>query len=451
MRVEGQITFSPIETLVFYGLCFYIIWRGRPEIGLGPYLSMSLWGRPVIAGPIAYTWPLMAAIILAALRYIHCERRLSFHPERIDTTINSIFPSQGRWIIIWMIFWWAWALTGLMLFKLPDKVTVYRPILILIIFGFLIGLLVANDLRRVKAFAISYLITAILGGWLALQKIDVTFSYLLQDPTISNVPVLNMGLRNYHFFSHQMGIAFIMAVVLFLQAKRLSTIALSLIGAGLCAYFLLLVGARQSISAAGVVLFTFVFWAFSRKNKTNARVVAFTVSIGVLVFLIYQVAPHLIVREGESDLNDSFNVFADRGELWLIGWNYFLSSPIWGLGFEQKIWSHNLFIGTLADQGLVGMIFFIGFLSFVAYLIPTVITQAPDDPRALWRMAFFGVFLFGLVHGQGSGNTMTTAHLHWSIGFLWMLSEGSFVRPKIHFPNILSSILRPSPQRLNQG
>lgn len=429
MIVEGQIRFDALEILVFYGLCFYAMWKARPEIALGTYLSMSLWARPVIAGPISHTWPLLAATCIALIHYLHRERKLSLRPQWIDETTRTIFPAHNTWIIPWMVLWWVWAIALLMLFSASGKVAMIRTILIYIIFPFLAVLVIAHDIERIKGFAASYVMTAVVGGWLAMKHVDITFSYLLQDPTLNHSFLRNMGLKNYHFFSHQLGIAFIMALALFVQAKMRRHMVASLIGAGLCAYFILLVGARQSMSGAGLVMVLFMIWALTRKGVRNQRIVLFAAAVVFLVILIAQVAPQLIMREGEESYGESFNIFDDRGELWLVGWNFFRSSPIWGLGFEQKVWSHNLFIGTLSDQGLVGMVFFLGFLTFAVRLLPFVLHQTPDDPRASWRMAFFGVFLFGIIHGQASGNTMSTAHLYWSMALLWMLSTNIMLKP----------------------
>ena len=58
------------------------------------------------------------------------------------------------------------------------------------------------------------------------------------------------------------------------------------------------------------------------------------------------------------------NVFNVRSSLWALGLQEFIASPIWGNGFQVN--AHNLFVGTLAAQGVIGLIFLIGFLLFIA-------------------------------------------------------------------------------------
>ncbi|MGB9738147.1 O-antigen ligase family protein, partial [Chloroflexus sp.] len=203
-----------------------------------------------------------------------------------------------------------------------------------------------------------------------------------------------------------------------------------------------LTGARQSLSGSGVAAALIFGWSLTRTGKKSWRV-PFSIAIIVLVvMMIYQVAPHLVVREGESGLEESFNIFEDRGGLWQIGLNYFFASPVWGWGFEYKLWSHNIFIGTLADQGLVGMTFLIGYLIWALRRLPAIWVQIPTDDRGVWRITFFAIFVFALVHGQASGNTMVTAHLHWSLWAVWALSTGVVTAPA-HAPLPLLARVRP--------
>ncbi len=424
MVVIGPIILNPLELAVLGLVCLYAIWRGRPEIVLGIYLSVSLWTRTVFVGSIAATWPLLATIALALIRYLHVVRPWSFTPERIDQTTRQLVPRSDAWIVPWMALWWAWALIVLFQFDLPEKISIVRSIVLYIIVGSLTALMAIRDGEAARRFAIAYLLTSAYGLYAALRFIDVPLSYLLSDPGLSSLPYRNLGIREYNFFSHHLSIAFLLGIGLFLQARRLWSIGLFLLLALWCGYGVFLTGARQSLSGAGIAAALIFAWALSRTDKKLWRVPLAIAAIVIAVVTIYQVAPHLIVRDGESGLDESFNVFADRGWLWAIGWNLFLASPVWGWGFEYKLWSHNLFIGTLADQGMVGMIFFLGYIVWALRRLPAIWAQTPDDDRAVWRIVFFAVFVFALIHGQASGNTMVTAHLHWSLWAVWALADG---------------------------
>jgi O-antigen ligase len=309
-------------------------------------------------------------------------------------------------------------------FHASSKLGVLRPLLLNIILPTPLMLLIASDLERVRKFALAYVATSAIGCWYALQLYGIGFEYLLIDPTLKDVGLIRLGLRNYHFFSHFCAISAILSIALYVEARsRLKQ--LLLIGlAAWFAYFLLLAGARQSMSGTAIVALLFLAWMVMRGGlQMSMRGVVLGVLLAAIVLWLYQTSPDLIIRSDETNLNESFNI-SEREQYWEVGWNYFLSSPIWGLGFEQTVWSHNLFIGTLSDQGLIGFVFFIGFLGFILKRIPDVWIQSEHDERAPWRMAFLGIFLFALIHGQASGNTSLTAHLYWSCAGLWWLVQG---------------------------
>jgi hypothetical protein len=74
-----------------------------------------------------------------------------------------------------------------------------------------------------------------------------------------------------------------------------------------------------------------------------------------------------------SDINSLFKLddeyrgvgtgFVGRDELWSIGWNNFLSSPLVGNGVGENVVAHNLFLYGLAEFGLLSLILF-GFIFY---------------------------------------------------------------------------------------
>ncbi|ACL24442.1 O-antigen ligase family protein [Chloroflexus aggregans] len=442
MIVTGAIILNPLELALLGLVCLYAVWRGRPEIPLAIYLSFSLWTRTIFVGPSAATWPLLATIVVALIRYLHVVRPWSLRPQQLDATTRQIFPATDGWIVPWMIFWWAWVLLILFQFRLPDKMSIVRPVVLYIIVGAFVALIAIRDAAAARRFAIAYLLTSAYGLYAALRFIGVPLSYLLSDPGLSSLPYRNLGIREYNFFSHHLSIAFILGLALFLQARRFWSLTAVLALALWCIYGVFLTGARQSLSGSGIAAALIFGWSLTRTGNKSWRVPLAIAIIIIVVVSIYQVAPHLVVREGESGLDESFNIFADRGGLWQIGLNYFFASPVWGWGFEYKLWSHNIFIGTLADQGLVGMTFLIGYLIWALRRLPAIWAQTPTDDRGVWRITFFAIFVFAVVHGQASGNTMVTAHLHWPLWAVWALSAGVVTAPA-HAPLPLPVRVRP--------
>jgi len=433
-----RIELTPVQIAMLAAVLLISIYKARPEWILGVYLSMSLWARVIVVGSIAHTWVLLAALFLATVHYVHQERRFAFTPEYLRERTLGMMPRQDRWVIVWMLLWWGWMLLLLNQFDADEKIAVLRPILLNVIIPMPVILLLARDLARLRGFAMAYVLAAVVGCWLALDVYKIPLSYLLTDPALEGTGLVRLGLRNYHFFSHFCAIGFILATTLYLDSKSLLKQGLMLLCAAWCAYFLLLAGARQSMSGAIVCSVLILLWMIARGGPVRSvRALLLASVVTAMVIWLYQESPQLIIREDEAgNVANSFNIFDGRGKLWAIGWGHFLTSPLWGLGFEQTVWSHNLFVGTLSDQGVIGMIFFVGFLVFVLRRMPAVWMRAEHDPRDLWRVAFFAIFLFGMIHGMASGNTSSTAHLYWSAAALWWLGQ---------------DVPRPAPRQVVQG
>jgi hypothetical protein len=416
-----QIFPSPIELALMLALFALAVWRGRPEWLMGAYLSTTLWTRTVMFGPVAHTWVLLAALGAAGVVYLTRDRKVALEPSLLRQRDFGLLPAHDRWIVPWMALWWGWMLLVLWQFDAYSKITYLRPLLLNIIAPLLVFWLFAGDARRLRGFAAAYVATTLVGCWQALKAIGLPISYPLSDPALSASGVIRLGLVNYHYFSHMLAIALILAVSLFLQAKRLGLSLLALGSAAMLAYFLLLVGARQSMVGVAIALALSLVWALRRSGLAAARASAVTFVTLAVGLLLYQIAPDLIVRGDEAGIEESFNVFAGRGDLWERGFQIFLTSPLWGRGFEESLWAHNLFIGTLADQGVIGMVFFLGFLFFVAHQSRGLWKTGPITDLAIWRLAFLMIVLFALIHGQASGNTAITAHLYWPAIVLWFL------------------------------
>lgn len=417
-----QINLSPVQMGLALALFAYIVWTGRPEWALGIHFSVALWTRSVMFGSVAVSYILLLVIALAALVYMHRQRGMTLLPSIMRPARQPWLPPTDRWILIWLALWLGWMLLLLGLYRPERGFGLLRILIFNILPGLPIVLLIASDLRRVRGFATAYLLATMVGGWFALAMLDIPLAYLLVDPTLSNTPVIRLNLTNYHFFAYSFSMALIMAVGLVLESKGWLRSLFFMACAAYCVYFLFLAGSRQSLNGAAVALAVMGFWALRRTGAMRARALLALVLMLVLGGALYQIAPELILRTegGEHEISAVFALFEERGWIWQIAWRIFLTSPLWGVGFAFN--AHNILVGILVDQGLVGMIFFLGFLAFALRQSWRVWFGDQSDPAAIWRVTFFAVLLFGLVHSQASGNVFTVWHLYWSTAFLWWLS-----------------------------
>lgn len=417
----NQIRLTPPQLAFVLAVFGLIVWTGRPEWGLGMYFSTALWTRVVMFGGVASSYIFLAVIAAASLVYMLRHRQMSLLPSLLRPAPRPWLPPRDRWILVWGLLWVIWMMLLLQLFKPERAFTLIRILVFYILPGLPFMLLIASDVRRLRGFAVAYLLTSIVGGWFAITLLGIPLDYLLVDPTLKGTNVIRLNIPNYHYPAYAFSIALILSIGLFLESRRWYTGLLYLAGAGLCVYLLLLCGSRQSINGSLFAAAAFVLWAMGRTGPVKARAVLILSLLLTIGVALYQTSPDLILRreEGEQQIGSTLSLVDDRGAIWARGWQYFADSPVWGAGFYYN--SHNLFIGTLADQGIVGGIFFLGVLYFAFSQSRRAWLGDQSDAGGVWRMAFLGILIFTVVHSQASGNAFTVWHLYWAAAAQWWL------------------------------
>jgi O-antigen ligase len=414
----NQIYPGPVWTALLGGLFLLAILKGRPEWPMGMFFAMSGWGRNLWVGPVLYLYALLATAYLAA--FVDTQLRLR-RGEQI-----TLGPEHDRGVLVLVGCWWLWMLMLIELFAPPNGAALRRNLVLLIIAGIPPLLLFAHDVQRLKGFAIAYICSAVAGGWIALAAYEVPITALLSDPGLNSYGLSNLGLPNYHAIAWTFGCSLILVMALYIQARSLFTLTFYTLLAALCMQFLLLSLSRQSMAASVICIVLFGIWGIFSRNAPKPRVVVLVVGVIAMAAAIYQVAPHLVVREHESGLLESFDLVGDRAEYWRFGWEIFVASPLWGSGMSTP-YSHNLLLGTLAEQGLVGGFFLAAYSYFVVRQGRTIVNRRGDPARATWRVAFFLIVLFFIIHSMASGTATNGRHLYWAGLMLWF--QSAIVRP----------------------
>jgi hypothetical protein len=361
-------------------------------------------------GPIAHTWVFLVVAVMASISYGLRKGRF------------NLFPPTDRWIIAWMGLWWVWIMALISLMENSDlRWSFARIFLCYIVAPLPIFLLFAGDLKRARGFSVAYILTTLVGGYVCLRMADVTNAMLLSDPLLLERPMRFLGLYNYHWFGWAQAITLLLITAFFQENRNIVIRLVLLVGGGACVYFLMMAGSKQSIIGVFLALSVFIWWIPRQRGVTRLSGLLLLGVVSLLAVLIFQQAPELL-RAEHSHLNEVVSSgMEERSELWMQGLGIFASSPIWGTGFNDGAISHNLFVSTLADQGIVGMIYFVGFLWFFVRQLHGVWEARGPENLAIWRMAFFCVALFGFFHSQVSGNVISTWEIYWSTAFLWHL------------------------------
>ena len=419
MLTTAPIPLSFIQILVVLGVCFYVAFKGRLEWSLGIYLAFGMGGGGTfMIGPFAHTYIILATLFLSTIVYLSKKQSI------------KLFPPYDKWIVPWMIMWWVWVLFLIMLFKPDNKTAILMSLIPRIIAPLPIILLFAGDKNKIKGFVVTYIFASLFNGWKAVfYNYGVSPTFLSLDFSLRQIGIYFMTGQNYHWFSYPFAISLIMITALYMNLQERKTFRLILLICAInCVYFLFLAGSRQTIGGVTIVLVLMMLrtlkhtWRFSYFNAF-----ILTVAIGLIGLYLLNLAPYLIVRTGEAGLLDAFNLIRGRASAWTGGIKAFIESPFWGTGFTY-FGSHNLFIGTLAEQGIFGMGFLMGYLYFIFRRSRGVWSNKRKDDWTNLRLTFLGIILFALIHSVASGSVVSVWHLYWPVAFIWGL-EYSVTEP----------------------
>lgn len=333
--------------------------------------------------------------------------------------------------------WLVWMLSNIMANDVDSTIR-YETLISLLCYALAplpVFSLIAADVSRLKGFALAYLVTTIVGGGLslstALAGVGISFVDLTHDPVLSQygagIPhwvIYVMGVLNYHWFAYGFANGIIFILALLQQTRRNWGYVILILAAVVCAYFLVISDSKQAMGGTALTVLFFGAWA-ARQGKATSLLrlillVGVVVATSVGVFLM---RPDLVLRSAGS-FTEAFDVVSDRGSYWTEGWDAFVKSPLWGDGFAgSPSLGHNFFINTLANQGLVGMVFLIGFLVFFGNQVRGIWAGWGTREQALWRMAFLCLALFSLFVAQISGSPVSAWPLFWSAIILWRMRE----------------------------
>lgn len=404
---------NEIQVILVLLLCVAIIWFNRLEYALAIYVSTPLWTRSIQIGAVAHTWVFLAVMLCSAIMYSVRRKK------------PLLYPIFDGWIVLWFSIWYFWMLILVLLSFPSEEDHLLRFLILYLLIPLPFFYLIAQDVEKIKGFAVAFIATTVVGGILAINIINLSFLQIISDPTLLSFGILRLNIINYHWFSYDFAISLILIIALF---RIYSNIALRLIFSVLavyCIYFLLLLGSRQAMAGSAITMLLFLLIMAIRSRKNTFGVLVLVISLIALGAAIYMYAPELVLRSYETDISQSFDLEARRGEYWQMGWDIFLASPIWGSGFRQFI-AHNLFIGTLAEQGLVGLIFLFGFFFFCFKQIIPIFSAPITDERTIWGITFSCIIIFGVIHSQVSGSVVSVWHFYWSSVIIWILRTSIF-------------------------
>ena len=415
LAFTSVIQLSLIPSVVLLICCLYLVLKGKPEIATGIYLAIGAWGHTLKIGPISQTWILLAT--MAGATCIFSLKNISLQQ-----------PKNGRLIVSWLFLWWGWLL--FIVFIIP-AIYLVKSLLLWTICPIIAVLIFSKKINTIKSFSFAYVLTTIVGSIVLLHYVNANYPRYVINPFTNSYGMGRFLIRNYHSYSYPVGNSIIMLIALLLLAKKQLSRILYLSALLYCTFILYFASSRQTILGTLVVCCLLFYWLYKQKYRENTQVRRFIKRIGILIvgtavayafFYFYSNASDLIYRS--NSLEYSKVIYGvSRLKTWLAAMSIILDTNFLGrIGLQFGNW-HNLFLCAWVNESIISLMFLLGFLIFTFRQTRNIWSTKTIDNIAIWRMAFFCIFLSTLIHSQFSGDSFNVPELIWSGIFLWQLKS----------------------------
>ena len=402
----GAIQLNGFLSILVAILIGYIIIKTKPGLSLGIFLALTTTAKVIVIGPIALLWLFELAAIIAVIRYY-----LTYKSRIKKVRLLS------KWILIVMGYWALYTLVVIAIASPPNEDMYIRNLLFYILIPSGVLLIISRDNTQIKGFAYGYVAYSVVNTYLILIMGGFSLNLNIFNQLTDSGSNVNSVIHNYHRIGSGFGITLILLYGLYIESKK---ILLKFLFAALfinSTVILFLVNSRQMTIAVIISLSIYVYLNIKDKQKNKLNLIANWIIIMVLVSAILINWYDLTLRGFSFDiaLNSSLKF---RSRLWAEGLNIALNSPFIGSSFLTRQ-SHNLFIGTMEAEGIIGLFLLCTYLMFAFKMISFVL-KGKQKLIDKWAKCFIVIFIFGLLHGQFSGDFISIPHLYWPIAIIWI-------------------------------
>jgi MFS family permease len=411
---SGPISLSSLSCLCILSLSFFLIYYYQVGLSLGLYLSTISFGKVILIGPLALIWFWALTTICSGIIYY-----IKFYINS-----NKILVLKNKVIIPWMIFWWIYTFILILIVSPPYANELFRNLLMYIILPIFFFPIIGKDEKQIRLFFKAYIFNTLINGLLIYKMVGLNLDLNFINNILINSIKINNVLNNYHRIGTAFGITSILLVGFILNSKKKIMFLIAVLSFLFIFSTLVFIGSRQMILASLVSIFIYFYLHkkhIKLKNIKTSVFMFFFISLFIsFILMFFENFQEIIFRSNsfENAFNDGLR---ERKIQWEKGMSLGLKSVILGTLFETRA-SHNLFIGTFESEGLAGLVLFIGYLLFAMITIINFF-KLEDPPYKSIANSFFVIFIFGIIHGQFSGDFISIPHLYWPVAFLWVYSS----------------------------
>jgi O-antigen ligase len=346
---------APLILYLYGVIVFFLCLFGKPKYGLFfliPLLPLQNILEKIQTFPLGKDFNdiLLIGMLLGLVFYKHAKGQRIFN----KSTFNII-------LFLYVIYTYVTLWSGSSFLGMPAPLSAIDPRVqnwknyILLFVLFLLSLNILNDKRDItKLFLIMcgaifimdlYTTRQIswMGSWVSREKLNGTFVWLGANEVSAFFATYTFILAGIFLLIKRMGIKLLLGFLIFLNL-----------------YCVLFIFSRGAYIA---VLMAALFISVVKQKKLIIPIVLLLVFWQAI--LPTRVIERLKFTEQEGQLDRSAQ---DRIVLWQQSIEFFKQNPITGIGFNVfshiglKRDTHNLFLRTLAEQGIIGLMFLLSIM-----------------------------------------------------------------------------------------
>lgn len=393
------------QLVLLFLFCLIVVVRVLPEIILGVLCSVVFWVENVFVGSISVFWVLASVLMISTVFYI------------IKNRSTDRVISEGHGFLLWSFTWFAWMIVLWLCFP-SNRWLFARNWLAYTILPSASLLFIAYDARRLGRLVYSFVITTVFSGLLSLSLVFASLPSMLQNYAFV-FRLFAVTNQNGTYFAIPFALSCLLLIFFANRSRELILTVLCLLGLVFCAMVVILANARQVVVALGISMVIYVLLAIISKNLRFTTLLV----VMMVIFLGYQVGQGTSLQLRWLDLISGTDVSAGRFDVWQSSWEVFLQSPIWGSGMDYfgGYFAHNLFLDCMAGQGIVGLVFFLGYLVFIIRSSFNLLYSHNKSPGHEWSIVIVCLFIFSFLQLQVTAGFLYGWHFFWTSVLIWRL------------------------------
>ena len=158
---------------------------------------------------------------------------------------------------------------------------------------------------------------------------------------------------------------------------------------------IMMINHRSAFLSLAIVIFLSVFWSETKHSGIRAaKIFRNITALAIITLILLIFSSSFIVKQSSIRFSDSFNSKEAntlyRLRMWKLAFDTFLENPIFGVGLKSDLYQgqikelvspHNFVIRTLAQQGIIGTIFFVILFSIISI---NIIRHFDYNRRLFW-------------------------------------------------------------------